>query len=132
MFLPGWRLLLEHRWRERLAAVTELSLAYHDAADRMPYCGEDSISAQSRERHRLMRRAVAARQALTDTQDALARLSAGRFGHCEQCAIMIDAARLGRNPEERYCAHCAQVPPERDAPDGPATVGQISDASGAK
>ena len=29
---PRWRTLLESRWRVRLLEVTELSLAYHDAA----------------------------------------------------------------------------------------------------
>ncbi len=29
---PRWRVLLETRWRARLLEVTELSLAYHDAA----------------------------------------------------------------------------------------------------
>jgi RNA polymerase-binding transcription factor DksA len=109
MFLPGWRALLEHRWRERLTAVTELSLAYHSAADRVR---DGAASEQDQRRlHRLMREAVAARQALTGTEDALARLSAGRFGECEQCAAMIDAGQLARNPEERYCGRCAAGSP---------------------
>ena len=29
---PAWRALLETQWRARLQAVTELSLAYHEAA----------------------------------------------------------------------------------------------------
>lgn len=122
MFLPGWRLLLEHRWRARLATVTELSVAYHNVADRMRRGGRDSSQAESPELRRLMRQTVAARQALADTEDALARLSAGRFGHCEQCAAMINASQLARHPEERYCAHCTQVPPERETLDGPAMV----------
>jgi RNA polymerase-binding transcription factor DksA len=115
MFLPGWRVLLEHRWRERLAAVTELSLAYHTAADRGRDGNADSgKSDEARQLRRLMRQTVAARQALTDTEDALARLSAGRFGQCEQCAAMIDAAQLARHPEERYCTQCAAMPPTHD------------------
>jgi DnaK suppressor protein len=114
MFLPGWRALLEHRWRERLAAVTELSLAYHSAADRAGDASAAGGHDQARQLRRLMRQAVAARQALTDTEDALARLSAGRFGQCEQCAAMIDAAQLARNPEERYCAQCARILPEQE------------------
>src|SRR5689334_18932478 len=30
MFSPAWRSVLESRWQQRLAAVTTLSLAYHD------------------------------------------------------------------------------------------------------
>lgn len=116
MFLPGWRVLLEHRWRERLAVVTELSLAFHNAADCVRDGSADSGQDQAGRLRPLMRQAVAARQALTDTEDALARLSAGRFGQCEQCEAMIDAAQLARHPEERYCAHCAQIPPRSAVP----------------
>jgi hypothetical protein len=59
----------------------------------------------------LMRRAVAARRALADVDEALARLAAGRFGRCEQCAAAIPAATLARTPEERYCHRCASGPP---------------------
>jgi RNA polymerase-binding transcription factor DksA len=109
MSLPRWRALLERRWRERLTAVTELSLAYHSAADRVRDGGAASGQDQ-RQLDRIMRQAVAARQALSGTEDALARLSAGRFGECEQCAAMIDTDQLARNPEERYCEQCARDP----------------------
>ena len=54
-----------------------------------------------------MQGAVAARRALFDTEEALARLSSGRYGRCEQCAGPISAARLTREPEARYCGRCA-------------------------
>jgi len=95
---PGWRVILEARWRARLQEVTELSLAYHAATPD----GDDGRHAR-----RLLRRAVAARQRLADTEDALRRVTAGTFGLCEQCAAPVPEAMLAVAPESRYCAGCA-------------------------
>ena len=57
---------------------------------------------------RLQRRTVTSRRALADTEEALARLSAGRYGWCESCAGAIPAQRLAATPETRYCARCAR------------------------
>jgi hypothetical protein len=94
----GWRTLLESRWGERLINVITLSLAYHDAAEREP---------GGRRLRRLMRKAVAARRELSDTEDALTRLADGRFGNCEACAAPIPASLLAQAPETRYCGQCA-------------------------
>jgi RNA polymerase-binding transcription factor DksA len=101
LMLPAWRRLLESRWQQRLAAVTSLSLAYHEAEERSGGQGEAATL------RRLRHGAIAARRALFDTEEALARLSSGRYGRCEQCASAISAARLTRDPEARYCARCA-------------------------
>jgi DnaK suppressor protein len=94
--LPAWRSLLEERWQQRLSTLTELSLAYHDAP-------------QSAQLKMLLREATAARRALSDTEEALARLSGGDFGLCEQCSVLIPAARLLAEPEARYCADCVRA-----------------------
>jgi RNA polymerase-binding transcription factor DksA len=101
---PWWRALLESRWRDRLQLVTELSVEFHDAA-------AAAAPAQGTGRpgpalQRLMGRATSARRALADTDDALARLAAGRFGRCENCAVPIPARTLRAEPEARYCARC--------------------------
>ena len=104
---PRWRALLEMRWRARLQEVTELALAYHEAAaaaDRGG--GEDRL--QARRLLRLQRRTVASRRALADTEEALGRLSGGRYGRCESCAGAIGVQRLAATPETRYCARCAR------------------------
>jgi len=108
LLLPAWRTLLEARWQERLSTVTSLSLAYHDAAERSD--GEQGVADQpeSPQLRRLMREAVAARRALSDTEEALGRLSAGTYGRCEQCAAAIPATRLLQDPEARYCEPCLQ------------------------
>ena len=113
--LPAWRGLLESRWRQRLGLVTRLSLAYHDAAERSG--GDGTVAgdrARTRRLLRLMQETVAARRALCDTEEALARLAAGHFGRCEQCAADIPAAWLEREPEARYCERCCRLVPTAD------------------
>jgi DnaK suppressor protein len=105
---PRWRARLESRWRARLLEVTELSLAYHDAA--AAPVGSDGPGAAGpggRQLRRLLSRAVDARRALADTEEALVRLAAGHFGRCEYCAQPIAAADLAMAPETRYCPRCA-------------------------
>lgn len=107
LMLPAWRRVLESRWRQRLAAVTSLSLAYHEAEERSGGVRRSGDPAEAGKLLRLMQGAVAARRALFDTEEALARLSAGRYGRCEQCAGAISATRLTLEPEARYCGRCA-------------------------
>jgi RNA polymerase-binding transcription factor DksA len=103
-----WRALLEARWRARLQEVTELALAYHEAAAAGHDTGGGDEGLQRLQR--LLRRTVASRRALADTEEALARLSAGNYGWCESCAGAIPAERLAVTPETRYCARCTQEP----------------------
>ena len=110
---PQWRALLETRWRARLQEVTELALAYHEAAaaaDRGTGGGAGGRAQPLLRLQRLLRRTVTSRQALADTEEALARLSAGRYGWCESCAGAVPAQRLAATPETRYCARCARGP----------------------
>jgi RNA polymerase-binding transcription factor DksA len=98
---PRWRAILEARWRLRLQEVTELSVAYHSATS------DASHGVYDERARRLLRRAVAARQRLADTEEALARVAAGEFGRCEQCGAPIPDALLAAAPECRYCDRCA-------------------------
>jgi DnaK suppressor protein len=93
-----WRDVLEARWRDRLEELTELCVTFHEA-------GTPTRAHPSQ--RRLMQRAVAARQALAETDAALARLTGGTFGRCEDCAGHIPALRLLSIPELRYCPRCA-------------------------
>jgi RNA polymerase-binding transcription factor DksA len=104
---PYWRKLLETRWRAELVEVTELSLAFHDTADKAE---TGTGPAAQRQLQQLERQTVTARRALAETEDALARLSAGRYGYCEQCGAGIPADRLLSQPEARYCRPCSPSP----------------------
>jgi DnaK suppressor protein len=73
-------------------------MAYHTAA---------SGGIEDRQARRLLRRAVAARQRLADTEEALGRVAAGAFGRCEECGAGIPEVLLAAAPESRYCARCA-------------------------
>lgn len=95
---PRWRALLEACWQTRLCELTELSLAYHDAAETRPQDrGEAGV---------LLRRTVAARKKLADVEEALFRLSAGEYGRCGQCGAQIPDGLLAIAPEIRYCPRC--------------------------
>jgi RNA polymerase-binding transcription factor len=98
---PRWRAILEDRWRDQVQEITELSLAYHSAVAGAPDGSDDKRA------RRLLRRTVAARRRLADTEDALTRLAAGDFGRCEQCAAPIPVVLLAAAPETRYCPGCA-------------------------
>jgi RNA polymerase-binding transcription factor DksA len=105
---PRWRALLEARWQDRLTELTELSLAYHAAAEAIVDAGVDD--AAQRQAQQLLRRAVAARRKLEDVEEALGRLVTGRYGRCEQCESAIPAGLLALIPEARYCPRCDAEP----------------------
>jgi RNA polymerase-binding transcription factor DksA len=96
-----WRALLEARWRDRLHELTELCVAFHESGPVAP------ASPPRPSLRRLMRRAVAARQALAETDAALRRVARGAFGRCEDCSAEIPASSLLSAPETRYCQGCA-------------------------
>jgi RNA polymerase-binding transcription factor DksA len=111
---PHWRTLLETRWQALLREVTELSLAYHEAADAPD--------------HRLLCRTIAVRRKLADVEEALDRLAAGTFGRCEQCHEPIPVGLLAVSPDRRYCPRCvSEDPAAEDFPvPGPALAGRSS------
>ena len=110
---PTWRALLEAQWRARLEELTELSLAYHDAAAVIAPASAGRRA--DRNLRQLLRRAVAARRALADTDDALARLASGRYDLCEGCAAALPAWLLVVAPEARYCLRCRPKALVRDS-----------------
>jgi RNA polymerase-binding transcription factor DksA len=108
---PVWRSLLEARWRDRVQEVIELSLAYHEAASAAAADGgAPARGPAERKVRKLLRRTVAARRALADTEEALGRLTSGRYGLCEGCTGAIPARLLAAAPEARYCPRCRPWP----------------------
>jgi RNA polymerase-binding transcription factor DksA len=132
--LPYWRAMLEVRWQAQLVQLTELSLEFHEAAAAAHVAaagdatlagdgaavghsgapGGDAVRARRRLRA-LGRRTVAARRALADIDEALARVKPGRFGRCEQCADAIPLVTLTRTPEARFCPTCVSALDRRGA-----------------
>jgi RNA polymerase-binding transcription factor DksA len=90
-------------------------MAYHEAA---------ADDADDRRARRLLHRAVAERQRLADTEDALGRVAAGVFGRCEQCGALIPEVLLAAAPESRYCPCCA------GAGTGPLAMGPLPTGTG--
>ena len=50
--------------------------------------------------------AVAAQTALAETEAALARMDAGRYGGCGRCGRTISLQCLSVHPQARYCTLC--------------------------
>jgi RNA polymerase-binding transcription factor len=131
--LPYWRAMLEARWQAQLVQLTELSLEFHEAAAAVPGApgggprpGRDGAAGgraappgthtvRARRLRSLACRTVAARRALADIDEALARVKPGRFGRCEQCAGAIPLATLTRTPEARFCPTCVSALDRRGA-----------------
>ena len=45
-------------------------------------------------------------EAIEDIENALARIDAGTYGHCEQCGAAIPLERLEAIPHTRFCVRC--------------------------
>jgi hypothetical protein len=72
---PHWRALLEARWQARLRQITELSLAYHDAAATGAHQSGDHAAAKLRD---ILRRTVATRRALADIEEGAGPAASAR------------------------------------------------------
>ena len=117
------RALLEGCWRIRLERITELSLAYHDAAQRTGHGTSAERSRAARRVRKLARAAASERQELAEIEAALQRISSGEYGQCEQCRALISATLLASRPQARYCESCGRLA------DPPADAGQPLRAS---
>lgn len=105
--LPRWRDRLERLWVRQVRHITELSLAFHDAAAAGDGAGNRKLAnAQTRRLQGIMARTASARRALAEIEAALARVDTATFGKCELCGGRLDAARLEATPQARYCRDC--------------------------
>jgi DnaK suppressor protein len=66
-------------------------------------------AAETARLQKLLREATAARRALGETEDCLARLADGSFGRCEQCSGSIPTVELLAEPETKYCPDCVAI-----------------------
>jgi RNA polymerase-binding transcription factor DksA len=107
--LPHWRALLVYQWQEQQAKVT--AFTHNCRAARRVAAQADSPDAREAALQRastMWHQAVGQWRALAETDAALSRLAAGRFGWCQHCGAAIAAARLTEIPQTRYCPACDQ------------------------
>ena len=94
------RASLQQDRRFRLQQLQDIARSATDVVDTT---GSYDTAAHSEVRHKLT---VAARTALAETEAALARMDAGRYGGCGRCGSTITLHRLYAHPQARYCARC--------------------------
>ncbi|MFG1675409.1 TraR/DksA family transcriptional regulator [Micromonospora sp. NPDC049282] len=90
------RALLERQFDEYTDQLTELTLHVRQPG----HGGHDPDT--------LRRLVEAAKQGVTDTTQALTRMSEGTYGVCERCGQDIPTARLEIRPSARFCVPCQQ------------------------
>ncbi|MEU4291665.1 TraR/DksA C4-type zinc finger protein [Kribbella sp. NPDC026596] len=88
---------------DRRFRLQQLQDIARSAADIVETTSSPDTAAHSEIRHKL---AVAAQTALAETEAALARMDAGRYGGCGRCGSTIALHRLYAHPQTRYCARC--------------------------
>ena len=111
------------RWQARLAEVTELSLAYHDAAAAPPDdCGDGA--GQRKAQATAPPHGHGPPEARGRRGRAGPAVAAGTFGHCEQCGSAIPATLLTLVPEALYRLRRADGPDEPAPTRRPAVAGR--------
>lgn len=83
--------------RQQLREIAE------DTNDAAGTAGARDTAAHGEVRDKL---AVAAQTALAETEAALTRMDAGRYGGCGRCGRTISLQCLSVHPQARYCTPC--------------------------
>jgi DnaK suppressor protein len=105
------------RWRlteEAAELQAEIDRAETDIADRLgdsvSDAGDDQadIGAKAFEREHELSLTYNARELLTQTERALARIDSRSYGSCESCGEPIGKARLQAFPRATLCVSCKQ------------------------
>jgi DnaK suppressor protein len=89
--------------RAELGIADRLGDAVSDAGD-----DQADIGAKAYEREHELALTYTARELLTQTERALARIEAGTYGSCESCGEPIGKARLQAFPRATLCVTCKQ------------------------
>ncbi|TCO42385.1 TraR/DksA family transcriptional regulator [Kribbella antiqua] len=84
----------------RRQQLREIAQGTNDIVEKT--CTPD-VAAHCEVRHQLT---VAAQTALAETEAALARMEAGRYGGCSRCGRTISLQLLSAHPQARYCTRC--------------------------
>jgi len=98
------RALLEEERTELLAKLDELGLGGAGLTYDSNFADSSQVTAERGEAEAL---GASLRDTLEDVERALAKLSEGTYGVCEDCGEPIDPLRLEAKPAARYCMNCA-------------------------
>ncbi|HEY8081353.1 MAG TPA: TraR/DksA C4-type zinc finger protein [Acidimicrobiales bacterium] len=71
------------------------------------FADSSQVTAERGEAERL---ASDLQETLGEVDNALSRIEAGTYGHCERCGKPISEARLEAMPAARRCLDCAKLP----------------------
>jgi len=99
-----YRALLEEERRDLLAKLEELGLSGAGLTYDSNFADSSQVTAERGEVEAL---GAKLREALQEVEDALAKLTDGTYGICEDCGRPIDPLRLEAKPAARYCINCA-------------------------
>jgi len=98
------RALLEEERRDLLAKLEELGLSGAGLTYDSNFADSSQVTAERGEVEAL---GATLRETLAQVEQALAKLSDGTYGVCEDCGQPIDPLRLEAKPAARYCIKCA-------------------------
>jgi len=99
--LPVYRLMLEEQWRNQVGDLAELSYDALSDTD-----GRDDDGRLATDRLINSQLVAAARQQLSETEAALARIDDGTYGVCGSCGQPISPERLEILPAAPLCVAC--------------------------
>ena len=99
-----YRALLEEERSDLVAKLDELGLGVGGLTYDSNFADSSQVTAERGEVEAL---GAKLREALAEVEDALAKLSEGTYGTCQDCGNPIDPLRLEAKPAARYCINCA-------------------------
>jgi RNA polymerase-binding transcription factor DksA len=98
------RALLEGERTDLIAKLEELGLGGAGLTYDSNFADSSQVTAERGEAEAL---GASLRDTLDDVERALAKLTDGIYGTCEDCGQPIDPLRLEAKPAARYCINCA-------------------------
>ena len=99
-----YRALLEEERSDLLTKLEELGLGAGGLTYDSNFADSSQVTAERGEVEAL---GAKLRETLDEVEEALAKLSAGTYGVCEDCGQPIDPLRLEAKPAARHCINCA-------------------------
>lgn len=104
-----------HQLRARLTGeLQHLAESFQTAgADSLQTNQTEELGSEVQEQEVTIQMLQSEENALTEINDALARVASGKFGLCEQCEKPIPKPRLNAIPYARRCVECAKLAERR-------------------